>query len=48
MRTQGDSDTSTGLVELVNLLSGIEATSERLAQNEWMSVGRNGSIDFYY
>ena len=48
MRTQGDLDASTGLVELANLLSGIEATPERLTQNEWMSVGRNGRIDFYY
>lgn len=39
---------STTIASLFNVLKSIKVTPERIAQNQWKSVGKNGEVEFYY
>lgn len=39
---------SFGLASLFNVLKSIIVTPERIVQNQWKSVGKNGEVEFYY
>ena len=41
-------ETSATIAGLLSLLKSIEVTPERIAQNQWKSVNKNGEVEFYY
>ena len=41
-------ETSAAIAGLLSLLKIIEVTPERIAQNQWKSVNKNGEVEFYY
>ena len=41
-------EASTASASLFNVLKSIKVTPERIAQNQWKSVGKNGEVEFYY
>ena len=41
-------ETSAAVAGLLSLLKSIEVTPERIAQNQWKSVNKNGEVEFYY
>ena len=43
-----DKEASTAIAGLFNVLTSIKVTPERIAQNQWNSVGKNGEVEFYY
>ena len=43
-----DKEASTAIAGLFNVLKSIKFTPERIAQNQWKSVGKNGEVEFYY
>ena len=43
-----DKEASTAIASLFNVLKSIKVTPERIAQNQWKSVGKNGEVEFYY
>lgn len=43
-----DKEASLGFASLFNVLRNIKVTPERIAQNQWKSVGKNGEVEFYY
>ena len=41
-------ETSAAIASLFCVLKSIMVTPERIAQNQWKSVGKNGEVEFYY
>lgn len=41
-------ETSATIASLFNALKSIIVKPERIAQNQWKSVGKNGEVEFYY
>lgn len=41
-------ETSVAIASLFSVLKSIIVTPERMAQNQWKSVGKNGEVEFYY
>lgn len=41
-------ETSAAIAGLLSLLKSIEVAPERIAQNQWKSVNKNGEVEFYY
>ena len=41
-------ETSAAIASLFNVLRNIKVSSERIQQNQWKSVGKNGEVEFYY
>ncbi|MBR3176251.1 hypothetical protein IKF26_02545 [Candidatus Saccharibacteria bacterium] len=41
-------ETSAAIASLFSVLKSIIVTPERIAQNQWKSVGKNGEVEFYY
>lgn len=41
-------ETSAAIASLFNVLQNIKVSSERIKQNQWKSVGKNGEVEFYY
>ncbi|MBR2803198.1 hypothetical protein IKE19_01285 [Candidatus Saccharibacteria bacterium] len=41
-------EASTAIASLFNVLKDIKVTPERITQNQWKSVGKNGEVEFYY
>ena len=41
-------ETSAAIASLFNVLKSIIVTPERIAQNQWKSVDKNGEVEFYY
>ena len=41
-------ETSTAVASLFNVLKNIDVSAERIEQNQWKSVGKNGEVEFYY
>ena len=44
----GPNETSAAIASLFSVLKSIIVTPERIAQNQWKSVGKNGEVEFYY
>lgn len=45
---EGSNETSAAIASLFSVLKSIVVTPERIAQNQWKSVGKNGEVEFYY
>ncbi|MBQ3348604.1 hypothetical protein IJG90_03760 [Candidatus Saccharibacteria bacterium] len=43
-----DKEAALGFASLFNVLRSIKVTPERIAQNQWKSVNKNGEVEFYY
>lgn len=41
-------ETSAAIASLFSVLKGIVVTPERIVQNQWKSVGKNGEVEFYH
>lgn len=44
----GPNETSATIASLFSVLKSIIVTPERIAQNQWKSVGKNDEVEFYY
>lgn len=45
---EGPNETSAAIASLFCVLKSIAVTPERIAQNQWKSVDKNGEVEFYY
>ena len=41
-------ETSATIASLFNVLRNIKVSPERIEQNQWKSMGKNGEVEFYY
>lgn len=41
-------ETSAAIASLFSVLKSIVVIPERIAQNQWKSVGKDGEVEFYY
>ena len=39
---------SATIASLFSILKSIKVALERIAKNQWKSVGKNGEVEFYY
>jgi hypothetical protein len=41
-------ETSAAVASLLTVLKNIVVSPERIKQNQWKSVNKNGEVEFYY
>ena len=41
-------ETATAVASLLTVLKSIVVSPEKIEQNQWKSVGKNGEVEFYY